>query len=84
MLSFFNDRKDEVYMVNDKNINLTEDELQLMYAACMSYGDKLSDIAKQIPNESLLLDGLTDKAKKAWNLAKKYVKLIKGRRDMLE
>lgn len=75
MLSFFNDRKDEVYMVNDKNINLTEDELQLIYAACMSYGDKLSDIAKQIPNESLLLDGLADKAKKAWNLARKICEI---------
>lgn len=27
MLLFFNDRKDEIYMVSDKNINLTEDEL---------------------------------------------------------
>lgn len=34
----------------EKIVNFTEDELQLIYAACMGYGDKLSNIAKEIPN----------------------------------
>lgn len=75
LLSFLNDRRDEVYMDYNKNINLTEDELQLIYAACMSYGDKLSNIVKEIPNESFLVDGLADKAKKAWNLARKICEI---------
>ena len=32
-------------------MNFTQEELKLLYAACMSYGDKLSQILKSIPNE---------------------------------
>ena len=53
----------------DKRINLTQEELQLLYAACMSYGDKLSEIIKSIPNEET--DKLSDRAKDSWNLARK-------------
>ena len=35
----------------DNRIDFTQEELQLLYAACMSYGDKLSEIVKSIPNE---------------------------------
>lgn len=61
----------------DKRINLTQEELQLLYAACMSYGDKLSEIVKSIPNESFAISGLghihglSDRAKDSWNLAVK-------------
>lgn len=34
----------------DNKINFTQEELELLYAACMSYGDKLLDILKSIPN----------------------------------
>lgn len=54
-----------------RKITLTEEELQLIYAACMSYGDKLSGIIKSISNESSVIDELADKAKKSWELARK-------------
>ena len=57
-----------------KKITLTEEELQLIYAACMSYGDKLSGIIKSIPNESsAVIDELSDRAKKSWELARKCI-----------
>lgn len=49
--------------------SFTQEELQLIYAACMSYGDKLSEIIKSIPNEET--DKLSDRAKDSWNLARK-------------
>lgn len=53
-----------------KKQNFTQEELQLLYAACMSYGDKLSQILKSIPNEGeIVLDKLSDRAKDSWNLA---------------
>lgn len=58
-------------------INFTEEELQLLYAACISYGDKLSNIVKEIPNELAAINGigqihgLSDRAKDAWSLARK-------------
>lgn len=55
-----------------KKQNFTQEELQLLYAACMSYGDKLSQILKSIPNEGeIVLDKLSDRAKDSWNLAVK-------------
>lgn len=56
------------------NINFTQEELQLLYAACMSYGDKLSEIIKSIPNEEN--DRLSDRAKESWNLARKITKYM--------
>lgn len=53
----------------DDRIRFTQEELQLLYAACMSYGDKLSEIIKSIPNEET--DKLSDRAKDSWNLARK-------------
>lgn len=56
----------------DKQLQFTSDELQLLYAACMSYGDKLSQILKSIPNEGeVVLDRLSDRAKDSWDLARK-------------
>ena len=56
----------------DNRIHFTQEELQLIYAACMSYGDKLAEIKKSIPNErKIVLDNLSDRAKDSWNLAKK-------------
>ena len=48
----------------DNGINFTQEELQLLYAACMSYRDRLSNILKSIPNEKEnIINGLSDSAK---------------------
>ncbi len=60
----------------DETIKFTQTELQLLYAACMSYGDKLSDIIKSIPNEVETTDGLSDRAKESWNLARKITEYM--------
>lgn len=59
----------------DNRIRFTQEELQLLYAACMSYGDKLSEIIKSIPNEKT--DSLSDRAKDSWNLARKITEYMK-------
>lgn len=58
-------------------MNFTQKELQLLYAACMSYGAKLSDIIKCIPNEIEATNSLSDKMKDSWNLARKIAEQIK-------
>lgn len=62
-----------------RKINFTQEELQLLYAACMSYGDKLSQVLKSIPNEGeIVLDRLSDRAKESWNLARKITEYMEG------
>lgn len=58
----------------ENRMEFTQEELQLLYAACMSYGDKLSEIIKSIPNEET--DKLSDKAKDSWNLARKITEYM--------
>lgn len=66
-------------IVMDNKMEFTQEELQLLYAACMSYGDKLSQILKSIPNEEeIVLDKLSNKAKDSWNLARKITEHIEG------
>lgn len=49
----------------------------MLYAACMSYGDKLSGIIKSIPNEGEnIIDRLSDRAKNSWNLARKITEYM--------
>ena len=52
----------------------TSEQKQLLYAALISYGNKLSDIAKEIPNEIEITDMITDKAKQSRNLAREIIK----------
>ncbi len=67
-------------MVN--RMNFTQTELQLLYAACMSYGDKLSGIIKGIPNEEeIIVNGLSDRAKDSWNLARKISEYMEASYD---
>lgn len=70
-------------IIMDDRIRFTQEELQLLYVACMSYGDKLSEIIKSIPNEEEnIVNGLSDRAKESWNLARKitgYVGINYGR-----
>ena len=54
----------------------TQEELQLLYAACMNYGNKLCDIVKTIPNENNITDELSDKAKESWQLARKITEFM--------
>ena len=58
----------------NSKIVFAQEELQLLYAACMSYGDKLSEIIKSIPNEET--DRLSDRAKDSWNLARKIIEYM--------
>lgn len=61
----------------ENRIGFKQEELQLIYAACISYGDKLAEIKKSIPNEKeIILDELTDRAKESWNLAKKIAEYM--------
>lgn len=55
-------------------MNFTSEQKQLLYAALISYGNKLSDIAKEIPNEIKITDMITDKATQSWNLAREIIK----------
>ena len=52
----------------------TDDEIQLIYAALMAYGNKLSDMAKEIPNETEVVDKMIDRAKDSWMLARRIIK----------
>lgn len=58
----------------DNRINFTQEELQMLYAACMSYGGRLSDILKSIPNEKEdITDGLSARADDSWKLVRKIM-----------
>ena len=58
--------------------SFTQEELQLLYAACMSYGNKLAEIKKSIPDEGRnILDNLADRAKESWTLARTITEYMK-------
>lgn len=61
--------------MNDKII-LTQEELQLIYNACMSYGNKLNEMCLDLSNESDITDLLEDKAKESWELASKITEYM--------
>lgn len=56
-----------------ENFPFTQTEMQMLYAACMSYGDKLSHIiVKHIPHEDAgIVKSLSERATEFWNLAAK-------------
>lgn len=61
----------------NKTLEFTQEELQLLYAACMSYGNKLAEIKKSIPDEEkIVLDSLVDRAKDSWDLARKITECM--------
>lgn len=61
----------------ENKLEFTQEELQLLYAACMNYGDKMSHILKSIPNEGEnIIDRLSDRAKDSWNLARKITEYM--------
>lgn len=57
-------------------MKFTENELNLLYAACMSYGNSLVDTGKKLPNEDKIVDIIADRAKESYNLARKITTLI--------
>ncbi len=60
----------------DKKIDFTQKELQLLYAACMSYGEKMLQISKDIPNERAMVNMLSERAEDSWNLARKITEYM--------
>ena len=57
-------------------MKFTENELNLLYAACMSYGNRLAETAREFPNEDNILNASADRAKESYNLARKVITLI--------
>jgi len=51
-------------------LNATEEVRNLIYAALMSYGNSLSAMAKEVPNEPDIESKLIEKSKDAWFLAR--------------
>lgn len=66
---------EEVQRMEDK-ISFTQEELQLLYTACMNFGDKLAEIKKSIPDEKT--DNLSERAKASWSLARKITEYMEG------
>lgn len=65
----------------DKDTRFTpfsRNELNLMYAACMAYGNKLFEMAREIPNEPKIVDVLSKKAKESWNMAVKITDYLEN------
>ena len=63
----------------ETKIDFTQEELQLLCAACMSYGEKFMEIIKSTPNEEEdILDRLSDRARDSWNLAVKIAENLPG------
>ena len=58
-------------------MDFTQHELRLLYAACMNYGSKLSDMARNIPNEAEFANAMFNKAEESWKLAAKITKYMK-------
>ena len=63
----------QVINMTDITITFTQKELQLIYAVCINYGDKLAELAKSIPNEEEIGNSLIVKAKQTWELAGKVI-----------
>ena len=64
----------------NREISFTHKELQLLYAACMNYGDKMSGIIKSISNEEEnVIDRLSDRTKDSWNLARKITEYMEDK-----
>lgn len=55
-----------------QSVEITEKELQIIYAALMHYGNSLSEMAKKIPNEEEISNQLIEKSKDSWLLARKF------------
>ena len=62
--------------MSDK-VNFTQEELQLIYTACISYAEKLVETIKCIPNEEeFIRDAISNKANKLYRLARKMTEYM--------
>jgi hypothetical protein len=59
-------------------MKFTKEELELIYAACMLYGNQLFDMMRKIPNENEITDMMGDKAKESWDLARKVTNYMES------
>ena len=62
--------------MSDK-VNFTQEELQLIYTACMSYAEKLVGIIECIPiEEDFIRDVISKKTNKYYRLARKITEYM--------
>lgn len=57
-------------------IEFTQKELQILYAACISYGNGLRDVIKKIENCDQAVDLLDDAARDGFKLARKIAEYM--------
>ena len=60
-------------------IELTEEELQMIYAGLMMYGNNLMDKCKDISSEDNIIDMLSIRSKQYYRLARKITDYMKPR-----
>ena len=77
-VAFADNIREDEGQIMDKKINLTQEELQLIYAACMMYGNELSDISKSSSPTGSMSKSLKARAEEFWNLGKKIKLYVEG------
>lgn len=61
----------------DKTITFTQEEIQMIYSACMSYGNKLEEIIKSVPDEEeVIRSEISARARLHWRLARKMTEYM--------
>ena len=60
-------------------IELAEEELQMIYAGLMMYGNNLMDKCKDISSEDNIIDMLSIRSKQYYRLARKITDYMKPR-----
>ncbi len=61
---------------SDGKDNFSPEELENIYAACMYYGQHLTEVSKSIPNEEYIVSCLADKVKSCLEVAKKVSNIL--------
>ena len=63
----------------NSKIELTEEELQMIYAGLMMYGNNLMDKCKDISSEDNIIDMLSSRSKQYYSLARKITDYMEPR-----
>ena len=58
-------------MITDGLLILSNEQIDLVYAALMSYGNKILGMARELPTENDIINGLCRRSKEAFDLAEK-------------
>lgn len=77
-VAFADNIREDEGQIMDKKINLTQEELQLIYAACMMYGNELAYISKTSSPTGSMSKSLKARAEEFWNLGKKIKLYVEG------